>query len=164
MTHTNYDYIGGAIEGAIATGVQATTRSFLNKTGAVMAYGRLVAWDATNNRHSLLNATGQKPLGIVVKNSIYEDSKDAQEFVGYPDKRESEILTQGDIWVFTEQAVTPASPVFARHTANGANKDILARFRIDNDTSNADDVSAYFRWAGEYPAGGLAILTAFGLG
>lgn len=54
--------------------------------------------------------------------------------------------TKGPIQVWVEQAVTPASPVFLRHTANGPGS-VPGQFRADADTANADDVSNFCRFA-----------------
>lgn len=66
-------------------------------------------------------------------------------------------LRKGRIWVRTEDAITPASDVYLRHTANGA---LLqpGQFRSDADTANADDVSAFCSWLQAAGAGVLVPL------
>lgn len=63
----------------------------------------------------------------------------------------------GVLWVVVEEAVNDGDPVLARHTANGAGKDVLGRFRTTADTGAAVVPSGRFRSAQATP-GGLAKL------
>ena len=63
----------------------------------------------------------------------------------------------GDIDVIVEEAVTPASAVYARHTANGAGKLQLGAFRTDSDSGNATLVSGA-RFINSTSAAGVATL------
>jgi hypothetical protein len=53
----------------------------------------------------------------------------------------------GVVWVVVEEAVADGDPVLARHTANGAGKDVLGRFRTSADTGSSALPSARFRSA-----------------
>lgn len=66
------------------------------------------------------------------------------------------VLRKGRIWVTAESAVNPTLPVFLRHTAGAP--DVPGDFRIDLDTDEAFDVSAYCSWVSTTTAAGLAIL------
>ncbi len=74
----------------------------------------------------------------------------------YDQGDEISILKRGRIWVFSEQAVNPTLAVFLRHTINAAL--LPGDFRVDADTANADDVSAFARWVSVTTAAGLAIV------
>lgn len=67
------------------------------------------------------------------------------------------LLRKGRIVVRVEQAVNPESPVFLRHTANGAGT-APGQFRVNIDTANAIDVSAYCSFATTTTGAGLAYL------
>jgi hypothetical protein len=56
-----------------------------------------------------------------------------------------------------EDAVTPTSGVFVRHTSGGGGT-VLGSFRTDADTATAADISAYARWMSSADAGELAVL------
>lgn len=62
-------------------------------------------------------------------------------------------LEDGEMWVYSETAVTDGQPALARHTANGGNT-VLGRFRMGADTGAAAVPSARFR--GTTAAPGLA--------
>lgn len=68
-----------------------------------------------------------------------------------------EYVEGGDIDVIVEEAVTPTSAVFARHTANGAGKLQLGAFRTDADSGNATLVSGA-RFISSTSAAGVATL------
>lgn len=67
------------------------------------------------------------------------------------------ILRDGEIWVRVEEAVTPASDVYVRHTASGANTQIGA-FRATTDSSTAVALTSA-RFKSSASAGGLARLS-----
>lgn len=53
----------------------------------------------------------------------------------------------GVVWVVVEEAVADGDPALARHTANGAGKDVLGRFRTTADTGSVALPSGRFRSA-----------------
>lgn len=160
-TITNdYSFIGGAIEGQLATAVNCTRRSALNETGLVLPYGRALVYDtSTTGFYNLPSVTGQKFMGVIERTVIYENETDSQGFFGFPVDVEFDFDSTGDIYVFTETDVTPNDPVFFRHTANGAGKDVIGRFRNDADAGTCDQVLVGASWQGSFLAGDFAILT-----
>jgi hypothetical protein len=102
------------------------------------------------------DVTGRGFLGI----TIYDPSKCPTWPSGvtkpYPIGQLVSILRRGRIWVFVEEAVTPASAPFCRITANGGNT-VLGRFRASADGGNAEAMSAS-RFVTSAGAGGLALL------
>lgn len=54
------------------------------------------------------------------------------------------FLEDGEMWVCVENAVANGDQAYARHTANGAGKDVLGRFRSGADTGAAAVPSARF--------------------
>ncbi len=55
-------------------------------------------------------------------------------------------MSRGTIWVRPEDAVTPASGVFVRTTANAGVGTALGAFRGTDDGGNTEDISAFARW------------------
>jgi len=97
----------------------------------------------------LPGATGFKLLGVTTHSHAREiDAVTKDDMVN--------VLRQGAVYVRVEEAVTPASKVFVRHTANGAGK-VPGQFRASIDTDKADEITNA-RWRTSAAAGGLAIL------
>ncbi len=69
---------------------------------------------------------------------------------GEPDgirtNEEANILRKGTIWLRPEDAVTPASGVFVRITANAGVGTALGAFRGADDGGNTEDLSAVAHW------------------
>lgn len=76
---------------------------------------------------------------------------------GVPPKYPVNVLKRGRIWVSVEQAVTPASNVFVRHTA-GAGGTQKGAFRTDADTATAVQVTNGMRFLTSTTGAGLAVL------
>lgn len=56
------------------------------------------------------------------------------------------VLRKGTIWVRPEDAVTPASGVFVRITANAGTGTALGAFRGADDGGNSEDIGGFCRW------------------
>jgi hypothetical protein len=76
---------------------------------------------------------------------------------GLKPKTTFNLLRKGRIYVFSEEAVTPADTVRVRHTA-GAGGTVLGRFRKAAVAGETFDISLFARWVKSGSAGGLAIL------
>jgi hypothetical protein len=149
------DIVG--VQGQIA-GSCFNKRTIYNATANVIAYGALVIYSGTENNIVLPSATGQRPAGILYFERLYEDAKNANNEYGLAPKRLGKIMVQGNIWVRVEEAVGLNDPVFFRHTANGAGKDIIgSSFRKTADTATCDALTNA-RWIEGAVAGGLACL------
>lgn len=102
------------------------------------------------------DVTGKPFLGI----TIYDPSKYVNWPSGvtkmYPIGQLVSIMRKGRIWVFVEEAVTPASTPYCRIIANGGNN-VLGRFRASVDGGNAEAVPASRFWTSA-GAGGFALL------
>lgn len=158
MPHTNYDYISIAPyrEGQIASAYPTAKRTGLNNTGALIPFGRVVVADTDEGDVKLPDATGQLLLGITFIEQLYEQDGTATDS-GFPDKRQLDYLTKGDIGVYVEEAVAITDGVYFRHTANGAGKDVIGRFRTDSDTATCDQI-VNARWVKGAGAGEIAVL------
>lgn len=76
--------------------------------------------------------------------------------VEYADTEAVNVVIKGRMWVKVEEAVTPASNVYVRHTASGAN--VPGGFRASADTDKAFQVTSGARYLTSASAGGLAVL------
>lgn len=154
--YTDTDFL----EGSISTTTPCKTRSAANQTAAVLPYGALLVVDSSGVVQ-LPSATGQKPVGVCIRRDIREFAEDANNRAGYPaDARAFEYLESGDVAVYMETAFDPTSAVFFRHTANGAGKDVIGRFRVDNDgASGTVDQLLGVSIQNSGAAGELALLT-----
>jgi len=144
------------IPGAIASGIDSCSiRSKTNTSGGVLAFGRAVV-QGTGDQDVTLPASNRTSLvGIAVRSYIYEDKETADGADGYGDKREIDVLIQGDIWVETEVAVTPGDAVFFRVTAGTAS--IVGKFLKTADTDRAIAIPQA-RWLSSTTGAGIAKL------
>lgn len=159
MPQTNYDYISVRPfrEGQLASATPKVSRGILNETGAIIPFGRVITLDGTTRKAQLPSATGQTVLGISWLVQIYENELNANSDSGFPDGVMFDYLVQGEIAVYVEEDIALGDPVYFRHTANGAGKAIVGRFRNDADT-NTCDLLANARWVQGASANGLAVL------
>lgn len=118
------------------------SRPATNRTGAAMPLGRFVQIDATNSAASEIDikvlATGATAASIcgVLTHSHAGPTSGASGPGFLEDKKPGNILKDGVVWVLTEQAVTPADPVFVRIIDGGAGL-AVGQVRKDADTANA---------------------------
>ncbi len=99
-------------------------------------------------------ATGFLFGGIAIMKHKAQDN--AATNAQYDAEQAIPVIRKGRIYVNAEQAVNPTLPVFLRHTVNGGS--IPGDFRIDADTANADDISAFAQWVSVTTSPGIAIL------
>ena len=98
--------------------------------------------------------TGFVFVGVAAHSHTREDLTQALD-LGISDNEPVNVVRKGRVWVPIEQAVTPyTSPVFIRHTVNGA-LDQLGAFRVDADTARADDLSAVAEYQDSITIAGL---------
>jgi hypothetical protein len=144
------------IPGAIASGIDSCSiRSKTNASGGVLAFGRAVV-QGTGDQDVILPAANKTSLvGIAVRSYIYEDVNTADGVDGYEDKREIDVLIQGDIWVETEVAVAPGDAVFFRVAAGTAS--IVGKFLKTADTDKAISIPQA-RWLSSTTGAGIAKL------
>lgn len=144
MPFKAYDlFMKPAFEGMVASSRWSLFRSSMeeavNASGSTLTYGRAVVLKPGGRDGELIlpNAAGLVFKGVTYKNELYE-KLDTEGYAGYPDKEPVGYVAVGDIWVYTEQAVTPFDPVYFRHTAGTAPNTQLGRFRKDADGGLAD--------------------------
>jgi hypothetical protein len=144
---TNYNYPAAAIAGMLANIGEKRVDSYVQaEASAEIAFGLGVAFSAAQDAGTpaqalKLAASTDKIAGIVVHSHAY-DVRTELGTVGVKPKAMLGVLQEGDVWVNVEEAVTPTSEVWVRHTANGAGKLNPGEFRTDIDTDKA------IRWYG----------------
>lgn len=163
MSFVDYGYITDTpfIEGQIATAFPNAKSSFVNESGGIVDYGRAVIYNSTSGKLEIPSATGATFRGITYKADIYASIRDGagNQLFGVPDKEEVDYLRKGEIAVYTETAITDLdAPVYFRHTVNGAGKDVIGRFRNDDDgaSGTVDQIPAtQARWLETGSAGSV---------
>ena len=157
------EQFGFGFEGQLAdSGSDRFIRIYTNSV-ADMSFGRAVVQlpaDA-DNECSIPSAASQGLLGITTFTHAWErdllsDSGDA----GIAQNKPANVLRRGRVIVVVESAVTPASPVYYRHSNAGASPEAIARFRGDNDGGSGDveQVTSGARFMTSASAGEKAIL------
>lgn len=131
-------------------------RSGINKSGAVLAYGRGVKLSPPEGIANLSSGSDMF-AGVVARIYQYEDVFDTLGYVGYDLDRDSTYIVKGSIAVEVEEAIQETDLVFCRFAVNGAGKDVIGRFRNDADTNTCLAVPSA-RWRSRTTGAGIAIL------
>ena len=98
-------------------------------------------------------------LLLILGALIYDHSHESAEATGLADDKMGSVVSHGQVWMFTEQAVTPADPVFVRYNAAGGTgtSPAVGQVRKDADTAKAvAATNARFRTGAA--AGGLVLV------
>lgn len=94
----------------------------------------------------------QVTTGAVAGLGDLTTTEDAQYDTGDPIR----LRTQGRIYVYSEQAVSPTDPVYLRYAAGSAGT-AIGYFRKDGDSSKALQITNA-RWVGTITAAGIVVL------
>ena len=134
---------GAGVAGAGTVTLVATTA---NITGNPVPFGRALAKTTTSdNSVALPSVTGFTFEGISIARAKGRprDNTVSPPVTGDAVWRDDEpipVLRKGKIWLRPEQAVTPASDVYIRHTQGLDAAHTVGRFRTDADTAKADQL------------------------
>ncbi len=111
-------------------------RTFLVTTddAAALVTSVTVAAGSTQAGSTVTAGTDDKFLGVAVQSHTEEQQSDGT--VQYDANDCFPCIRKGKVWVYVEEAVDERSPVYLRHTANGATK-IPGYFRTDADSAKA---------------------------
>ena len=149
MTILTYADQEPLFEGQVASGYSYNARSGVNGQGtsqtAVLPFGRLV-YRGTDppgpggvQSVILPNTTDGVVAGIVAYRASYE-SPHSSDQRGYPGAAIVPLITDGEVGVWAEGSVAITDTVFFRVATNGTLTE-LGRFRTDNDSGNAIELS-----------------------
>lgn len=161
---TSYSrYMDRAFAGMLAdSGLNDVLSYFNAEASASLPFGIAVAKHAAaDDAAGLLadGATAAAVIGITVHHHVTEQQLlqgVTPEDAGIPPKSPMPVLKRGRINVKVEEAVTPASPVYVRHTAGvGEQK---GAFRASADGGDAVQLTTGFRFLTSAGAGEMAVL------
>lgn len=125
------------LEGALASTLDYQVVSRV--AAEAIPVGSFVVLTATDqDTCELPDAAGEAPsgrgLGVALRHQ-------ARESADYAAGDQVDILTQGEVWVVAEDAVTAGGGAFVRHTSGGGGTR-LGGFRSDADTATADAMAS----------------------
>lgn len=153
MTQTNYAWISDTpfVEGQWATSFPRGCVSALNNTGGNLPFGRAVVEDS--GTFALPSGASQTFGGIIVFHAIYENNFDSNGDGAYPDGVRYDIARQGNLAVFTTEAIDISNEVWFYHA--GPN---LGKFRGSTDANATQIPAAIARWTRTSAANVNAVL------
>ncbi len=160
MSQQAYNDQGQLIEGMKADSGFDDIRSGLAE--GIVPFGRFVSEGTDLDRQVQLpsgatDITDKKKVrGVAVSTHAIESELGGSAVPSYKDKDAVSYMREGRIAVFVEEAVTPQSAVFVRHTSGGGGSEI-GRFRTDADTASAAEL-ANARYVTSTTGAGVAIL------
>ena len=138
-----------AVSGGLAD-VNNTSRDTYNNPVDEIKFGHMVAKvSGDDDGCEQPDSAGADLLGVSLRKISTENDK-------YAAKSAVAVLRRGQVFVEVEEAVTPDSDVFVRHTAGGGGSE-LGIFRTDADTASAVQITNA-RFKTSAAAGKVAVL------
>jgi len=129
--------------------------AFSEEASAEIPFGVMVGRGTADNGVLKLAATSDVLAGVVVFAQSYAKPSELGD-TGLKPGVDFNILNEGRVYVLVEEAVTPASSVFVRAVAAGA--EVAGAFRDTQDGSDCIDISDYARYLTSAGAGEFAVL------
>lgn len=117
--------LNALLEGQLSDIRDNTIASYINETGAVLAFGNVVVYNSGGtvaNSVTNISATGQTVLGLNVLTYVDETALDANSRPGVKDKQAVNVINEGAVAVYVTGAVNPTSPVRVLYSASGTGK------------------------------------------
>lgn len=124
------------------------------EASAEIPFGVMVKRGTAREQVKLMTAITNLCAGIVVHQQYARDIEVGT--TGIKPKVSIGALQQGCIWVYSEEAVTPALAVRVRAIAAGA--EIAGSFRVTADANDCIDLSKLARWRNVTTGAGIAQL------
>lgn len=154
---TTMNNIAAAIDavasiGPVTVGGASNRSIFITGVDIDVTVSAVVTGGASQATASSTYATADVFQGV----SLVPTYEQAAGVVQYDDTKTVNVMTKGRVLVKVEEAVTPTSKVFVRHTINGAN--VPGGFRASIDTDKAFEITSGARYLSSASAGGLAVL------
>ena len=133
----------------------SNVRSYVSEeASAEIPFGTFVKQGAADNGALKMTAqTDATIIGLVVHSHAYAKDTELGD-TGLKPGVTLSVLTRGRAFVLCEQAVTPATPVFIRGVAAGA--EVAGSVRSDADVNDAVDASAWARFLETTTGAGFA--------
>lgn len=127
-----------------------------SETAAAIPFGVVVKAGTTDDSAKLVAANTDALIGITVFSHLFDDPTQITS-AGLLPTVTFGILRRGRIIVVSEDAITPASEVHVRATANGGNTQ-PGKLRGTADGAHTIDITPFAKWRSSCGAGGLAVL------
>jgi hypothetical protein len=116
LTHT------ALLEGQLSDARNNTVGTYVNETGAVLAFGNGAAYNAGGtvaNSLKTLAASGDTFIGVNVLTYVDETNRDANSRPGVKAAQLANVINQGAVAVYVHGSVNPTTVVRVIHTATG---------------------------------------------
>lgn len=125
--------LAGASAGTPGNSSFGHRASYQNDEGTAIAAGIAVAYKSAG-KVEMFDAASDVVAGIVVNDMVQDaDGLTGDQYA--PDDAMVSVQEEGAVYVHCEQTVTPADPVYVRHTVNTT--ELLGAFRKDADSGKA---------------------------
>lgn len=138
-----------AVDGMLADDGPKNILSKINgEASAEIPFGKMVARGSADDEVLKLAATSDKLVGVVVFGQAYAKTAGGATLelgtTGLTPNTLMDVLSEGRMYVFPEEAVTPTSAVRVRAVAAGA--EVAGAFRATADSTDCIDISKFARW------------------
>lgn len=113
------------LEGQLSDIRDNTIGTYINQTGAVIAFGNVVAYASGGtvaNSAKTLAATGETVVGLNVLTYVDETALDSDGRPGVKTAQVLNVANEGAVAVYVTGAVNPTSPVRVLYSASGTGK------------------------------------------
>jgi hypothetical protein len=110
------------LEGQLSDIRDNTIGTYVNETGAVLAFGNVVMYASGGtvaNSATTISGTAGSVLGINVLTYVDETAEDANGRPGVKDKQVLNVANEGAVAVYVHGSVNPSTPVRVIHTTTG---------------------------------------------
>jgi hypothetical protein len=110
------------LEGQLSDIRDNTIGTYINETGAVIAFGNVVAYASGGtvaNSAKTLGGTGETVVGLNVLTYVDETALDSNSRPGAKAQQALNVANEGAVAVYVHGNVTPATAVRVIHTATG---------------------------------------------
>jgi hypothetical protein len=151
--------------GTAGSGDLTSAATTANSTGNPIPMGRGLARSAAGDNIATLptvTAFVFEGISIMRAKGRPRDNSTSPPTTGDVSYRAAEVvpvLRKGRIWILVEDAVTPASGVFVRHTQGANALHTPGRFRGADVSAEVDEITQGARWLTSADAGALAVLS-----
>jgi hypothetical protein len=148
--------------GMLADSSEYTAITGINETDAVLPFGVVVVTDGagtSGDAVKMVASNSTLALGVTIDSFTFETTKDANGRPGYPDQATVNVLTEGTILVYSEEAVAVGDEVHVRHTTASTN---YAGYVRKTAVSGKTSLLANAKFASKTSGAGLAAITIDG--
>ena len=151
-----------ALEGQFADIADNSVSTFVNETGAVLAYGGLGVVNtagSVGNSVRTISSAANTPVGVIALTYVDESATDTNSRPGVKDDQAVNILSKGVVAVYCVEAVDLTDAVRVYHHENtGVTSGSFAGRFAATAASGKTAVLSGARWVSKTSAAGIALL------